>query len=365
VDDFVTRLKRCARRLNITDDTFHHAVLHGLRGPIRLYVLQQGVRDLQQTLRAARIAEASTAADPLTSLLLETIKPTTNMAEKQAVDIKELSAKVSALATSNNGTVAPDAYAESDQLATNAVSRNNKPAFDDNRRRDNFRPRIVKQTPQNIQRANYARQTANRKSVIQTSFRQPQTTSYDCRNCGLHHQRGECRAFGQSCNYCGKIGHFARVCRANKTTTQTRRGRLLATAAGDRRPVSIRNRNPYSMMPIFINSISARALLDTGASCCLVSGTLYRKILSKMRKPQVNSRPQTEFRRLLTADASPMEVTATLQADLKIQGLIIPFSFLVIEKLGYDCILGMNFYNKLMLLSMWVQKLLIYIMGLQ
>jgi hypothetical protein len=57
-----------------------------------------------------------------------------------------------------------------------------------------------------------------------------------------------------------------------------------------------------------------------------------------MGKPQVNSRPQTGFRRLLTADASPMEVTATLQADLKIQGLIIPFSFLVIDKLGYDCI---------------------------
>jgi hypothetical protein len=220
VDDFVTRLKRCARRLNITDDTFHHAVLHGLRGPIRLHVLQQGVRDLQQTLRAARIAEASTSADPLTSLLLETIKTTTNMAEKQAADIKELSAKVSALATSNNGTVAPVAYAENAQLVTNAVSRNDKPAFGDNRRKDNFRPRVVKQTPQNIQRANYARQTANRKSVIQTSFRQPQTASYDCRNCGLHHQRGECKAFGQTCNHCGKIGHFARVCRANKTTTQ-------------------------------------------------------------------------------------------------------------------------------------------------
>jgi hypothetical protein len=83
VDDFIVRLKRCARRLNITDDTFHHAVLHGLRGPIRLHVLQQGVRDLQQTLRAARIAEASTAADPLTSLLLETTKTTTNMAENK------------------------------------------------------------------------------------------------------------------------------------------------------------------------------------------------------------------------------------------------------------------------------------------
>jgi hypothetical protein len=70
-------------------------------------VLQQGVRDLQQTLRAARIAEASTSADPLTSLLVETIKTTTNMAEKQAADMKELSAKVSALTISNNGTVAP------------------------------------------------------------------------------------------------------------------------------------------------------------------------------------------------------------------------------------------------------------------
>jgi hypothetical protein len=56
VDDFITRLKRCARRLNITDDTFHHTFLYGLRSPIRFHVLQQGVRDLQQTSRAARIA---------------------------------------------------------------------------------------------------------------------------------------------------------------------------------------------------------------------------------------------------------------------------------------------------------------------
>jgi hypothetical protein len=41
-----------------------------------------------------------------------------------------------------------------------------------------------------------------------------------------------------------------------------------------------------------------------------------------------------------------VEITATLQADLKIQGLVIPFLFLVIEKLGYDCILGMNFLQQ-------------------
>jgi hypothetical protein len=38
-----------------------------------------------------------------------------------------------------------------------------------------------------------------------------------------------------------------------------------------------------------------------------------------------------------------MEVMATFEADLKIHGLVIPFVFSVVEKLTYDCILGMNF----------------------
>jgi hypothetical protein len=119
VDDFITRLKRCAKRLNITDDTLHFAVIHGLRSPIRLHVLQQGVQDLEHTLRAARIAEASTATDPLTALLLETIKTTTQAAEKQAAEIKDLSMKVSALSAS--GITAPVAYTDNGQPVTNAV----------------------------------------------------------------------------------------------------------------------------------------------------------------------------------------------------------------------------------------------------
>jgi hypothetical protein len=38
-----------------------------------------------------------------------------------------------------------------------------------------------------------------------------------------------------------------------------------------------------------------------------------------------------------------MEVMATFEADLKIHGSVIPFVFSVVEKLSYDCILGMNF----------------------
>jgi hypothetical protein len=97
------------------------------------------------------------------------------------------------------------------------------------------------------------------------------------------------------------------------------------------------------MMPIFINLVPACALLDTGSICCLLSGILYWKILLKTRKSLANSFPRKGLRKLSTADASPMGVSSTLQADLKIQGLIIPFLFVVIEKLGYDCVLGMNF----------------------
>jgi hypothetical protein len=76
-------------------------------------------RTNSQTLRAARIAEASTATDPLTALILETIETTTRAAEKQAADIKDLSMKVSVL--SAGGITAPVAYTNNGQPVTNAV----------------------------------------------------------------------------------------------------------------------------------------------------------------------------------------------------------------------------------------------------
>jgi hypothetical protein len=40
-----------------------------------------------------------------------------------------------------------------------------------------------------------------------------------------------------------------------------------------------------------------------------------------------------------------MPATHAVQAELKINGLVIPLDFLVVEKLGYDLILGDDFYN--------------------
>jgi hypothetical protein len=52
---------------------------------------------------------------------------------------------------------------------------------------------------------------------------QPMTYNQNtsCNNCGRRHQQGSCRAYGQTCHFCGRVGHFANVCRQRDQTTQS------------------------------------------------------------------------------------------------------------------------------------------------
>jgi len=46
---------------------------------------------------------------------------------------------------------------------------------------------------------------------------------------------------------------------------------------------------------------------------------------------------------VVSADASPLNVNASVDTDVKLNGIIIPFSFIIIEGLAYDAIFGMSF----------------------
>ena len=70
---------------------------------------------------------------------------------------------------------------------------------------------------------------------------------------------------------------------------------------------------------------------------------MYQKLISNSKPKGKTLSHKLENRNLLAADTSPMKVIASIETEVKLNGLIVPFSFSVIDKLGYDCILGMDF----------------------
>ena len=208
VEDFVTRMRKAARRLNLTPDTLHYALINGLKNSLRFSVVQSGLTTLENSIRIAKIAEAAavTNTDTVSRLVLDAMKNSALAAERQAAEIKSLTSQVAALAMAKMDTDRLVAPVERPPGLRTPSGRQLLP------------------TPQNQQRLNYA---ANRSSAGPRSFttsqrpehqptQQPSTSGPPCGRCGLHHTVGKCRADGQQCRQCGRMNHFARVCRSGR-----------------------------------------------------------------------------------------------------------------------------------------------------
>jgi len=236
VGDYVTRLRKNARHLNLDDDMLNSAVIHGLRSHIRMHILQKGVTNLKDTIQAAKIAEASLSSDPVTALLVETIKATTNAANKHEAQLQKLTSTINAMSvapivqphTSRDHTASNSNVSASREQVGNYNMQSARPTRDwrsnsglDRRGRGGMRQ--YRPTPQNQQRENYVRRQGgdvrqNQPPVPQD--RLPFRGERVCGNCGMEHRDGECRARGQECYHCGMRGHFARSCRAARQRRQ-------------------------------------------------------------------------------------------------------------------------------------------------
>lgn len=96
------------------------------------------------------------------------------------------------------------------------------------------------------------------------------------------------------------------------------------------------------MIPVFINQIPARGLIDTGADCSLMSERFYRKISKGVKNREKKFTP----RKILMANATPLKILLETDVEIKINGLQIPFALCVIKDLSYDVILGLNFLQE-------------------
>ena len=83
-----------------------------------------------------------------------------------------------------------------------------------------------------------------------------------------------------------------------------------------------------------------QALLDTGAGRSLLSYSMLTKLGLK-HTPLTASDPF----QLHLADGSEIRPLGTVEVSLKINGLTIPYQFLVLPKLAYNMILGLDFMN--------------------
>jgi hypothetical protein len=217
-DDFLTRLKRGARRCEISDELLHLAVLNGLRPNIRCQILSSGIKDLPETIRLARAAEATLSTDPVTALLLENMKNASQIADKQSQEIKELSAKLSAIQTTAainqiaQRSEASAVAATTENMHSGQMNRAFNPRSTDSRNERNYDaqrlrgPQMRAPQPRNW-RNNGARQTARSAAQQQQNL---------CGKCGLDHSRGNCPANNQVCRKCQRVGHYARCCRSGQ-----------------------------------------------------------------------------------------------------------------------------------------------------
>jgi hypothetical protein len=91
VTAFIARLRHISRRLHITPQTLHHALIAGLRPSVRQFVVTQGgLTDLETAIEVAQRAEAGTDADPMTKILLSSVESQTRLAESQNKRMDEL-----------------------------------------------------------------------------------------------------------------------------------------------------------------------------------------------------------------------------------------------------------------------------------
>ena len=262
VTAFIARVKHLARRLDITQQTLHHAVIAGLRPSVRQFVVTQGgLTDLETAIEVAQRAECGSDTDPMTKILLNSVESQTKFAESQNKRLDELSERFRSLATRQDPTTTAAALQEEtfrrepqreDRRDERGRSRDREYDRDqprDYRREDRgrsrdrnddrdrprryssdydrsrdrsreYRPqerRPPKPTPQRSQRENCVRQQSGEPPVV---FQPRRTTTptrrQPCGNCGYQHEPGACRAKNRVCSLCHKMNHFASQCRAGR-----------------------------------------------------------------------------------------------------------------------------------------------------
>jgi len=224
VEQYFADMNRKAREVNASAEMTRYAVMKGLRGAYRTYVMQQNPTTLDALLEAAKVAEATvdTTEPPGNPEILEAINRLERRVSAPVTDGKRVSFRRPYVSPSRpssgnrrdgrtsfntprwsgvrppmmNASAMPEPTWYSDPTNPPGPSRNDwaqRPA-------DAYASQARSPTPMG-------------RRPLQTSSPQAPTVS-GCTNCARMHLPGQCIARGKSCRRCGKRNHFEVCCRS-------------------------------------------------------------------------------------------------------------------------------------------------------
>ena len=179
----------------------------------------------------------------------------------------------------------------------------------------------------------------SRKSPSHTvSQTKPQGQPRDCYRCGEKHTPWDCKFKDQSCRYCKKLGHIAKVCHKKAQQQKMR---------PDKRPTNKvkqsedlddshtlhhmegkgKSQPPY-IISVSLDGRSTQMEVDTSATLSLMSETTYRKLW----KVPPNLKLTTA--RLSTYSGQRLVVLGTLSVEVKYEAQQVVLSILVVQGSG-------------------------------
>jgi uncharacterized coiled-coil protein SlyX len=200
----------------------YDAVVQGLRPAVRAHVLQSGADNLENLLKAARVAEVAevpaTSQETVLNQLLAAVQESRQVAEQNQEELRRVTRRVEGLTVaqvsdrqtwpSTPTTVAPAPAPASAQLPTGGDQQTYRPYRGRGRGRgsqqggNNYQDQAWGQPQQNYRQSYYHGQNAST----------PGAVSNICYRCGRNHGYQPCRALNVNCRGCGRRGHFQRCC---------------------------------------------------------------------------------------------------------------------------------------------------------
>ncbi|XP_039870493.1 uncharacterized protein LOC120723214 [Simochromis diagramma] len=121
-----------------------------------------------------------------------------------------------------------------------------------------------------------------------------QASTFNCKRCGTKHALRQCPAYGKQCKNCGKMNHFARMCRSRKVHT-------VADEATDQQAslfigavnAKTQTRTDEWTVEIKVGHKPVKFKLDTGAQANVVPYSLLQRIGNKQMLRPTNVRLST------------------------------------------------------------------------